>query len=377
MYPILYGNTTKSLTALKDDQTVGLGELIEAKEVICTRSANGVYELDFDYPVTGRLYSDLHIGGVVKSKFTSKPTKNERIGVYSINDELQLFDIVKISEPMIGWISVHCEHCSYRLNKRIHKPIKYGPGRSWATYMPEYIMGGTEFSFVAAEQTSRNINLTVVRPTPVRKVLMGSEGSVLDVVGRGDFWFNNNVVAFFEDAGVDNGITLEYGVDILDYTVEASIEDQYDAIVGYYEQDGTVVSSELVYVDGEVSSPRTLLVDFTTEYDSETVPTPAELATRAQTYATANKINEAKITFDVEFINLANTTLGQAALNSDEMQIDLYDYVRVLNRDRGIDLKAKVMKTEYDVLLEKFRSIEVGTRQQSLAKVIKSAIAKV
>ena len=56
MIPILYESTETSFTLN------GIGRLSDMARCIVTEERNGIYECEFDYPVDGRLYSEITIG---------------------------------------------------------------------------------------------------------------------------------------------------------------------------------------------------------------------------------------------------------------------------------------------------------------------------
>jgi hypothetical protein len=74
------------------------------------------------------------------------------------------------------------------------------------------------------------------------------------------------------------------------------------------------------------------------------------------------------VSLDVDFINLADTEeyKGIAPLEN----VLLCDTVTVIFEKLGISEKAKVVRTEYDCLAERYKSVEIGTIRSSLAVTI-------
>ena len=86
MIPILY----------KPDAKTKIGWLAEASDCQCTEERNGVFELEFQYPMLGRYAADLVIDRYVKAKPNASAAN-------------QFFHIRKVSKPINGMFTVSCE----------------------------------------------------------------------------------------------------------------------------------------------------------------------------------------------------------------------------------------------------------------------------
>jgi len=109
---------------------------------------------------------------------------------------------------------------------------------------------------------------------------------------------------------------------------------------------------------------RTVPVDFSDDFEEE--PTEAELRTKAQAYVTG--IGVPVVSIKLSFINLADTEEYKdvAPLQS----VNLCDVINVQFEKYGITTTAKIVKTVYDVLGEKYESLEIGSLRSSLATTI-------
>ena len=81
MIPALYNKSETTFTHN------GVGLLSEAVKATVTEERNGSYELSLQYPITGRFYSEITEGAIIKAK------ANE-------TSEPQLFRIYKSSKPI-------------------------------------------------------------------------------------------------------------------------------------------------------------------------------------------------------------------------------------------------------------------------------------
>ena len=97
MIPILYEETEIEF------KTNGIGRLVDAISCTVTEERNGEYELEMEYPESGKLFKEL---------------KHSRIigAVPSEDAAIQGFEIYKISKPINGVITVDARHVSYRLS---------------------------------------------------------------------------------------------------------------------------------------------------------------------------------------------------------------------------------------------------------------------
>lgn len=100
MIPILYDSNEVNFTSN------GLGRLRSCIEAKVVEERNGIYEMDFSYPVDGENYDLIQLGRI--------------IGVtHEDSDDIQPFDIVSCSRPIGGVVTFHCTHISYRQSKMV------------------------------------------------------------------------------------------------------------------------------------------------------------------------------------------------------------------------------------------------------------------
>ena len=91
MIPILYESTE---TAFASN---GLGRLRDMISCVVTEERNGIYELDFEYPMTAEDFDQIKIGRI--------------IGVtHDESDDIQPFDIVSHERPIEGVVTFHAVH---------------------------------------------------------------------------------------------------------------------------------------------------------------------------------------------------------------------------------------------------------------------------
>ena len=354
MIPILYEANQTEFT------TNGLGRLSDAMSCNVVEERNGLYELTMQYPITGIHFEDISLLKIIKA-------------IPADGKKAQPFRIYYISKPMSGTVEIKAEHNSYQLS---HIPVQPFTAGSCAAAMAGLKSNSAEtnpFTFWTDKQTTANFTVTV--PSSIRSLLGGVQGSILDVYGGGEYEFDGYTVKLHSARGQDNGAVLKYGKNITDIRQEENIASTYTGVYPYWlgtddnSQEVLVTLPEKVLHSANAQNfpyQRTIPLDLSSEF--QTQPTEAQLRTRAQSYMTENNIGVPSVSVDVNFIALWQTEEYKQFANLE--RVNLCDTVTVEFPVLGISVKAKVVKTDYDVLKERYNSIEVGDARTNLAREI-------
>lgn len=350
MTPILFESNSTSFT------TNGIGRLTDAISCTVTEERNGLYELAMQYPITGIRYSEIIVDRIIYAE------------PYQLGN-WQAFRIYKISRPINGVVTINAEHISYLLNKIIAMPFTAASCADVMRKIPQNTANTCPFTFGTDKTTTGSFSCEV--PTPVRALMGGSNGSILDVYGTGEYSFDNFAVFLHASRGRDNGVTLRYGKNITDLLRETDITNVYTGIVPFWKStDGTVVTltEKVIYSQYRRNFAYDIIkaVDFSTEF--QTAPTQAQLKARAQSYVANNEGWKPADTIKVSFKQLWQTEEYKDI--SILETVNLCDTVTVVYEALGVEASAKVVKTVYNCLAEKYDSIELGTASNTLAQVL-------
>lgn len=345
MIPILYESTEQ------DFKTNGLGRLPEATECTVTEERNGAYELEMQLPMTARHFAEI---------------ENERIILAKPNaiSDPQPFEIYDITKPIGGIVTVNAKHISYRLSDIPCKPFSASTAAGTLAGLKNNAMEDCPFSFWTDKETAANYKQTT--PASIRERLGGVAGSVLDCYG-GEYEFDGWTVRLWNRRGADRGVTIRYGKNLIDAKQEQSIAGTSTGIIGYWtNEDGDCIYTDIIYSDnaGSFSHHKTKVVDFSSDFQEK--PSAEQLTSRVRTYIAANNVGVPETTIDVSFIDLADT---EEYKDLTRELIGLCDTVTVFYEKLGINTAAKVTKTEYDVLRERYNIITLGT-YYSLASTV-------
>jgi phage minor structural protein len=349
MIPILYSENTTQFN------TNGLGRLDDLIDCTVTEERNGEFYLIATIPITSRMYPLIGLSKIIYA-------------VAHDGDDGQAFRISKISKPFDGKVEIEAQHISYQLSWIPLKPFTAGNCPEAISKIVTMSAENNPFTFWTDIQTVANYSQEV--PASVRSRLGGTEGSLLDVYG-GEYEFDNYTVKLHSARGQNKGVTLRYGKNITDIKQEESIESTYTGICPYWQgNDDTLVTISGYVVESEYASHypfnRTKIVDFSSEFENE--PTGAQLLAAAQSYINRNNIGVPSVSIDVSFIALWQTEEYKDIANLERVQ--LCDTVTVLFDKLDIAVTAKVVRTEYDVLMERYNEITIGSVSSSLATTI-------
>lgn len=108
---------------------------------------------------------------------------------------------------------------------------------------------------------------------------------------------------------------------------------------------------------------RILPLDLTSEFDE--TPDEDKLEAKAKEYIEKNKIGQYKYDTKVSFVDISSTTEGTVY---DKMEnVELGDIVRVVYEALDIDIELRVVSTSYNVLLNRYESIDLGEKSEKIS----------
>jgi len=351
MKPILYAANATTFTSN------GLGALADAISCSVTEERNGEYTMQMVYPVDGLHYSDITLSSLIKCELDAG-----RGG--------QMFRVYKITRPLNGQVTIEANHLSYQLSHIPCAPFTAGSANAALAGLASNAAEACPFSFTTDKDTVATYTQTA--PASIRSRLGGVQGSILDCYG-GEYEFDNYVVHLWDSRGQDRGVTLRYGKNLTDLTQEANIADTITGVYPFYQDDNNYVQLPEKTISAESAAnypfPRTIALDCTDQFDD--APTVAQLRAYAQSYISKAGIGVPKVNVKVAFVNLRDTEEYKdvAALET----VELCDTVTVIYEKLGVNATAKIIKTTWDVLAERYESVEIGEAKSSLAETIATA----
>ena len=381
MLPILYSDT-----ATKTDFTSGNGLGFVKNCLSCTVSEelNGRYELEAEIMSNDRLARSIKPEAFMKA-------------LPNVTDDAQIFSIYETDEEK-NKIRIHAEHLRYRLSGNVFsEPYSAGtnmtPAQIWED-IQDYLTSEQEFTFTSNITTAAKPTAAINAPIRLGDFLLGKDGSMLDTF-RGEYKFDNYNVSFLTARGQTTGICLRCGAGIqgLEYTVLS--DKMYTQIAPY----ARVPSKRGDIYDGEyflwlaepvstgniaLKHDRALSYDFTQDFISmypdfsmtygESTPIPTNLSeARSKLLTVTNRyIRQNSAALLEPSLNVNITTNAMA---EEIKKCSLGDIVMVYYEPMNTTLSAKITKTVYDVLAERYTTIELGNVRRGIDRYFPSVNA--
>lgn len=354
LIPILYAADETSFTHN------GIGLLTDCVSCTVTEERNGAFELSMQYPMSGAHYADIQTDTIIKA-------------VPFADGEPQLFRVYQKSDP-IGMVStISAEHVSYELARMPVLSFAY-TGLAYEAINQALKSAVIPTGFTAWSDISVSHQTQIPEPVSVRSCLGGKEGSILDVWG-GEYEWDNYTVKLHAHRGTKSEVIIEYGKNLTSLTQDKNIGETYTGIVPFVKKtvDGSDIYTTLPekYIQaknaGNFARPRLSVMDFTSQFTQDEEITVDALRQKAQEYVEVSDLGIPKVNLTVSFAPTWQTDSGSDAPAG---KVNLCDTVTVRFLRLGVDATAKVIKTVYNVLLDRYDSIELGDAKSNFVDTV-------
>ena len=347
MIPILYESTEAAFVSN------GLGRLRDMISCVVSEERNGIYELDFEYPMSAEDFDQIKIGRI--------------IGVtHDESGDIQPFDIVSYEKPIDGVVTFHAVHISYRQS---YLTVTGSNINSLADAFT--LFGNAEpsnpFLYETDKDSSGYVKAFDGLPKTVRSILGGTEGSILDAYG-GEYEWDRFRVILHNARGQRRDFQIRYGVNMVDYEEECDIQGNYSSCVPYW-TDGT----KIVVGDRQDSGSATVTnrgecvpLDLSDKFESQ--PTKAQVEAKALSEMNSKTPYLPVQNIHVEFVRLQDMPEYQGFGNL--LRCNLCDTIQVIFPDYNSSGWFKIVKTEWNVLRDRYESMELGDLSMSLSEAL-------
>lgn len=360
MIPRLYGSKEKTF------EHNGIGVLINTVSCLVTEEQNGMYELELTYTVGSFLCNLIVEDNIIKAKANEEHNP-------------QLFRIFWVSEEINGTIIAKAEHISYDLRGNFLENIMLAnvTCQEAGTQMLAKLEEKHNFTFNSDIEMTSNYNIT--RHNGLESIA-GSRGSLLDTFGNGAKLVRDNFnISLVNSRGRSNNVLISYAKNMTGYKRELDLTDLVTKIYPFAivqtdigtEDNPQTIEETLVLPERFINSlnydkyanGKILALDYSSE---ESIKDIASLRNVANKYFKDTKQDEPNINYAVEFFNLYGTT-EYDSLNLRELEkVCMDDTVIVRDFRYGRNVEARVIKTLYNTLLERYEKIELGKFKESL-----------
>jgi len=324
----------------------GLVVLADCLSFFTTEKLNDLYEVEFEYPLdAGGKWQYIVEGNIVK------------------NSDGQLFRIYRKVKTLDG-IKANARHIFYDLLDNFLEDVR--PIGQTGVGALDWILTHTQYphSFISMGDVLGNNTKYFVKKDPV-DAIMGADGIIAN--WGGELVRDNFTIKLMQARGLDRGVLVSYGKNIIGIEETASLD---GVITRIYPtgKDGLTIAEK--YVDsqyiGNYSNPKIKEVSF------PDIEIEADLRTAAQGYFASSKCDIPLINFKVDFQELSKT---EKYKNYSVLET-VYegDTVTVKHSRLNIDLKCKVISIKKNDLTGRTEKIELGSFKPNIATGINEAI---
>lgn len=362
MIPRIYDN---SFTTYESN---GLGLLVDAISCQVEEESNGDFELTLVYPSDGSFFYALKQDNLIKAD-ASDTLKG------------QLFRIDTISKPLNGQVTVYAKHISFDLAKNsLNEDINERNIKceNAGQHMLQKSDADSRFSIESNIEMLGNYSMD--RKTDCLSAIAGTRGSLIDTFGNGPKLLRDNfTISVLTRRGKDDNTLIAYKKNITGFT----LEEDYSEIINVIKPYATVTDEEgnespiyideigvksSRYVEGDIVKSQ--WIDFSDKFDEDETPTKEKLKNLAEKYFNDNSCDLPKMTYKIEFQPLSQTEEYKEDGLDELEHIGMDDSVYIVNSKYEIRDQARVIKTTYNVLADKYISIELGDPKTTLGSII-------
>ena len=393
----------------------GLGFLSEATKCVVEEERNGIFELELEYPMTGRRFADIQLRNII----IAKPNPY---------DDPQPFRIYQISKPIKGVITVNARHISYDLSDWVCLPFltfdSKGAGRTVeGDYFPSLMTRlqsnrvtygsiydpDPNFPFPFHFDTDMQLSFLwepdpvtgkykdgddhrfkFFKPASVRSILGDSKecgvlGKFIDpnTKQRCELKYDGYYIHILAQRGSERGFEIRYGKNMTDLDHSETSDKDYTAIFPFWKSVNSedtavmilndVAGQEYVSIPGASNNYRKFLVrDLSSDFEEQ--PDAASMRKYAEEYIKDEELKGIPTTnITVNFQELSKSS--EYARYKDLERVQLCDLVKIVHEGLGITDEKKVIKTTYDALTDQYTSIDLGDPRDELATTVSKNIS--
>lgn len=383
MIPVLFDHFATDFT------TNGLGRLDEAISCTVKEIINGEYELEMQYPISGKLFQRMvTYGGII-------------CATHDHNRDVQPFDIYKFTAPINGIVTFYAHHISYRLSNVIcGNGVGDLAGKSPSMVFDEIpnvvatSLGEFSFLDLSGYMEEPDVSAEYGGYISLRDAFLNGHRLDDPVTGTqalykiwpGEFMWDGWQVRFYRKRGSNKGVQIRYGKNMTDVTRERDISNLVSVVFPFWIGPQNVIMGDVAHSpycevnyaawcgstyqmetpDGEpyyfwAADTRAAAVDFSQEF--QTRPTAEQLRQAGLEWMSKNSTWRAKDNITVKF--------ADAAEYEGLEECFLGDYVNIYYVALGIvSENVEIVSLTYNVLTDSVTEMELGQIKTTFAQVL-------
>lgn len=328
----------------EDFDNNGLGILSDFKtSPKIKESLNGSFELNFDYAIKGQNAEYLIVDNIIKAPY---------------DNTYQLFRIKKV-KPSLTKINVYAAHIFYDLSENFLTDVAptQKSGVNAISWLLENAMFPTKFK-VTGDVTSDN-SARYVRKNIVDAIL-GADNCIVKRWG-GEIERDNFNIIYHKERGKDRGVYIKQGKNIKEIEIAIDFTTVFTRVIPQG-------ANELLLPELYVDSPliKTYRNPIITKYEFNDIAVD-ETTTEEQAYEKLREASKKLFSddgIDKPTISVKVNWLELSKMDEYKERYSNFEYVRlgdtVTVQALGYEYKIRVITVEYDCLLNRYTSFEIG-----------------
>lgn len=339
-------------------QTQGLGSLPDAKSAYVDAAFQAECVLKIEYPAKGTNAGLLKEERILQSKINDTDVQLMRI--YDLKKSLDGNTFTVLAEPLFNDVRKH-----FMPVLDIPEPVGILVAWQRATSVAKPAINTNLYKIALEGGATTSMGTQHMEQANLLQFFAGKEGSLLQMRNPLEFKKDNGTMIISRRLGREHAISGVYTRNLkgLEYTINTQ-----DVVTAYYpfakyKEEGSdeetlieLPNKVIVQDNASLYTGNTKPIDFS---EDETVKDVATLQTAFDAYVLANEAERTpSISAKVDLITLRNQ---QGYENFVEWQtVQLGDGVDVYHPEWDITLSARLMKYQYNILTDRYESLEIG-----------------
>ena len=350
------------ITLHNKDFTIKYGAINSVIEAFVEEERNGLFELSFVVLNTDSLLKYIEKDNIVVAN-ANNTLLNQKFRIYMtrklMNNRVEVFArhiSFDLMHDYIDNVSFENQSCEYALNQLF-----------MSSQFSKHYKGYSDII------NAQNYSMSMAN---ILEAIGGKQGSILDTFGTGaELLRDNENIYILNKRGHDNSVTIEYKKNLTGFELEEDTTDLVTRILPYARyttEDGEEITIKGNFVDSPLianySHPYVKAIDYTDKFREGEVVTVNKLTSFAEIEFRDNRVDVSKQNFKISFMPLSKC-VGYEGL---EDNISLCDIVTIKDSRYNVNTQAKVIKTTFNVLKNRYESMELGEPRTSLGDIIGS-----
>lgn len=323
---------------------------------------NDKYELNMQLLNSDKLAQNL----VTESIILAKP---------NMTSQMQPFVVETITKNIDGVLTIYATHIAQYRSKLI--PVLPFTASNLSDALNQINSHVVENNiFTITTDKSVNTQYSISEPRLLRDLLGGKEGSLLDIY-KGEYLFDRLNIQLLNRRGRLNAFRVMYGTNMTQYEQKDefswanSITGVLPFYKGYENEAEVIVVGDVQYSDNanNYTYKKTTVVDFSSKFSTK--PTKEQLNQVGLEYMARKGLPLINIKASFEDIS---TLPNYQDIYTNISNLQLGDYVQVINSEYNTNVTTRVRELDYDVLLDRYNSITIGDAQTTINEAISNVV---